>query len=59
MCSIANLYDTNIRKFDTKKKNFLPRMLRLCKSLEKTNFLLKKISVLEVELYLKIKSIKS
>ena len=58
MCSIANLYDTNIRKFDT-KKNFLPRMLRLCKSLEKTNFLLKKISVLEVELYLKIKSIKS
>ena len=22
MCSIANLYDTNIRKFDTKKKIF-------------------------------------
>ena len=33
MCSIENLFDTNIRKFDAKKTYFLPRMLRLCKSL--------------------------
>ena len=39
MCSIANLFDTNIRKFDAKKRIFLPRMLRLRKSLGKINFL--------------------
>ena len=39
MCSIANLFDTNIRKFDAKKTEFfLPGMLRLCKSLGKNNF---------------------
>ena len=30
--SIANLFDTNIRKFDAKKTIFLPRMPRRCKS---------------------------
>ena len=39
MCSIANLFNTNIRKFDAKNVVFLPRMLRLCKSLGKINFL--------------------
>ena len=40
MGSIANLFDTNIRKFDAEKKRkiFLPIMLRLCKALGKTNF---------------------
>ena len=41
-----------------KNPNFLPRMLRLYKSLGKINFK-NKISVLEVQLWLKIKSIKS
>ena len=41
MCSIANQFDTNIRKFDPKKTFFffLSRMVRLCKSLGKINFL--------------------
>ena len=40
MCSIANPFDTNIKKFGVKKsKSFLPRMLRLCKSLGKNIFL--------------------
>ena len=39
MCSIANLFDTNIRKFDAKKHNFFcPECLRLCKSLGKNLF---------------------
>ena len=29
MCSIANLFDRNIRKFDAKKLYFLPKMLKL------------------------------
>ena len=33
-----------------KRKSFLPRMLRLCKSLGKLVFFKKKISVAEVEL---------
>ena len=33
MCSIANIFEINIRKFDVKKYSFFPRMLRLCKSL--------------------------
>ena len=45
MCNIENLFDTNIRNFDAKKRIFLPRMLSLRKSLGKVNFL-----VLEVEL---------
>ena len=51
MCSIANLFNSNIRKFDAKKTLFfLPRMRRLCKSLEKKIifFNKNKISVLEV-----------
>ena len=40
LCSRANLFDTNIRKCYAKKQNFfLPRMLRLGKSLGKINFL--------------------
>ena len=39
MCSIENLFDTNIRKFDVKNTYFFPRMLCLCKSLGKFNFL--------------------
>ena len=51
MCSIANLFDTNIKTFDTKKTIFLPSMLRLCKFLGKIIFYKNKISgVLEVEL---------
>ena len=52
MCSIANLFGTNIRKFDTKKTYFLPRTLRLSKSLRKLIFFKNKISVLEVEVKL-------
>ena len=44
MCSIANLFDTNVRKDDS-KNIFSPRILRLCKSLGKINFLKNKISV--------------
>ena len=43
MCCIANLFDTNIRELDAKKTYFLPWMLRQCQSLEKCNFLFKKI----------------
>ena len=40
MCSMENLIDIIIRKFDAKKTLFfLPRMLRLCKSLGEINFL--------------------
>ena len=39
ICSIANLSDNNIRKFDAKNRIFFPRMLRLCKSLGKIDFL--------------------
>ena len=40
MCSIANLFNTNIRILDAKKNIFfLPRMLGLCKPLGKINFL--------------------
>ena len=40
MCSIANLFNTNIRKSDAKKSVFfLPKMLRLCKLLGKITFL--------------------
>ena len=41
MCSRANLFDTNIRKFDAKKKyTFFPQNTQIvCKSLGKTNFL--------------------
>ena len=55
MCDIADLFDTNMRKCVMLKKcKFsLPRMLRLCRSLGKIK---NKISVLEVELLLKIKS---
>ena len=44
MCSIANLFDTNVKKDDA-KNIFSPRILRLCKSLGKINFLKNKISV--------------
>ena len=37
MCSIANLFNTNIRKFDAKKT--FARMLRRYKPLGKINFL--------------------
>ena len=41
MCSIANLFNTNIRILDAKKNIyfFLPRMLGLCKPLGKINFI--------------------
>ena len=42
-----------------KCKFFLSRMLRQCKSQEKINFLKNKISVLAIELSMKIKSIES
>ena len=60
MCSRVNLFDTNIRKFDAKTKyTFFPQNTQIvCKSLGKTNFF-NKIIVLEVELLLKTKSIKS
>ena len=50
MYSKASLFDTNIRKFDAKKRVFWLRMLRLCKSLAKINFLKNKISVHKVDL---------
>ena len=52
MCSIANPFNTNMRKFDAEKRNFLFCLECLnCKSLGKIIFLNKsKISVLEVEL---------
>ena len=45
MCSIANLFDKNIRKLDAKKRIFLPRMLK-----EKLIWLKNTISVIVVEL---------
>ena len=51
MYRIANLFHTNIRKFDAKKKLFfLPRILRHCKSLAKLIFFKNKVSVREIEL---------
>ena len=51
MCSIANLFDTNIRKFDAKKTNFFcPECLDCVNHWEKLIFFKDKISVLEVEL---------
>ena len=47
MCSIANLFYTNIRKLDS--NFFCPTMLRQCKSSGKKNFK-NKSSVLEAEL---------
>ena len=38
MYCVVNLFKTNIRKFDANK--MLQRMLRLCKSIAKINFLL-------------------
>ena len=51
MSSIANLFDTNIRKLDTKKKYFFcPECLDCINHLEKVIFFKNKISVLDVEL---------
>ena len=60
MCSIANLFDTNIRKFDAKKISFFcPEYLDCVNHLVKLIFFKNKISVLEAELYIKIKIIES
>ena len=52
MCSIANLFDTNIRTFDAKKTlNFsCPKCLGCVNYKEKLNFFKNKISVLDAEL---------
>ena len=51
MCSIANLFDTNIRKFEAKKRIFFsPECLDCTNHLENLIFFKKKISVLEFEL---------
>ena len=51
MCSIANLFDTNIRKFDPEKHFFCPERLD-CKSSGKIIFFKNKISVIKVEVSL-------
>ena len=52
MCSIANLFNTNIRKFDSKKTLFFcPERLDCVSHYEKSIFFNKsEICVLEVEL---------
>ena len=59
MCSIANLFDTNTRKFDAKKTLFfLSLMLRLYKyHLEKITFFKNTNSVLEAKLISKSKAL--
>ena len=62
MRSIVNLLNTNIRKFDAKKRIFFfcPECLDCVNHQQKLIFFNKnKISLLEVELQLKIKSIES
>ena len=49
MCSIANLFDTNIRTFDDKKHFFFSQTDSV-NHLEKLIFFKNKISVLKVEL---------
>ena len=58
---MANLFNTNIRKFDSKKNNlFCPESLDCVNHQEKLIFFNKnKISALEVEFQLEIKSIES
>ena len=52
MCSIANLFDINIRTFDAKKTWFFcPEWLDCVNHYEKLIFLRNKISLLEVELW--------
>ena len=60
MCSIRNLFNTNIRKFDAKKHKFIcPECLECITHYGKLIFFNKnKISVLEVKFLLK-KSIES
>ena len=50
MCSIANLFNTNIKKFDAKKTYFFCPECLGSKSLGKIFFYKNKMSVLEVEL---------
>ena len=52
MCSKANLFDTNMRKFDDKKTNFFfcPECLHCVNHYEKLIFFKNKISALEAEL---------
>ena len=50
MCSIANLFDTNIREFDAKKRISCPECLDCVDHEENSIFLKKKISILEVKL---------
>ena len=60
MCSIVNLFDTNVRKFDAKKATvFCAECLNSVNHYENLIFYNNKISVLKVELYLKIRSIES
>ena len=56
MCSIANPFDTPIRKFYA---FFCPECLDLVNHLEKLIFFQNEVSVCEVELWLHIKSIES
>ena len=51
MCSIANLFDTIIRKFEAEKNGvFCPECLDCVNHWEKLIFFKNKISTLEVEL---------
>ena len=61
MCSIANLFDTNIRQFDAKKAFFFYFLFYpdFVTHYEKLSFVKNKIKVLDVELWLKIKRIES
>ena len=56
MCSKGNVFDTNIRKFDA-KKHFCPECLGFVNHEEKFILFEDKISALDAELQLKIKSI--
>ena len=60
MCSIANLFDAIIRKFDAKKSVFFcPECLDCVNHYEKLISFKNEIIALEVELSVKIKSIES
>ena len=60
MCCIAKLFDTNLRRFDAKNyQYFCPECLECVNHLENIILFKNKISVLEAELYIKIKSIGS
>ena len=50
MCSIADLFDTNVRKLGAKKTFFCPECLYSVNHDEKLIFFKSKISVLEAEL---------